>query len=264
MPISLELFLETMESIAPKALASAWDNAGLLIEPRSKELNTILVALDPLPEVALEAARIGADLLLTHHPLFLDGVKHITWDDPDTRAAWILLTNGIGHFAAHTNLDEAPGGVNDALAQRLGLIDVIRLSESNPDAAPLRAGRLAEPETLAAFSQRVNAALGVDSRFAGEPESMVEKVAVCGGAGMSLFENVAKAGADVYVTADIKHHQALAARALGIAIVDAAHDYSELVVLAPLIKRLQERFDELQCIVTLKCSKEERGVFQRA
>ncbi len=81
---------------------------------------------------------------------------------------------------------------------------------------------------------------------------------------MSLFENVAKAGADVYVTADIKHHQALAARALGIAIVDAAHDYSELVVLAPLIKRLQERFDELQCIVTLKCSKEERGVFQRA
>ncbi len=264
MPITLELFLETMESIAPKALAMAWDNVGLLIEPRSRELNTVLVALDPEPEVALEAARMGADLLLTHHPLFKDGVKHLTRDDPDTRAAWILLSSGIGHFAAHTNLDEAPGGVNDALAERLGLLDVIRLSESNPAAAPLRAGRLAAPETLEAFSRRVNTALGVDARFVGDPGRLVERAAVCGGGGMSLFEEAVKAGADVYVTADIKHHQALTARSTGVALVDATHDFSERVVLAPLINRLQERFDALQCIVTLKCSEEERGVFLRA
>ncbi len=264
MLISLELFLETMESIAPKALAFAWDNPGLLIEPRGRELKTILVALDPLPEVALEAARIGADMLLTHHPMFMDGVKRLTREDPETRAAWILLSNGIGHFAAHTNLDEAPGGVGDALAERLGLIDVLRLSESEPAAAPLRVGRLEAPETLAAFSRRVNAALGVDSRFVGEPESRVEKVAVCGGSGMSLLDEAVKAGADVYVTADIKHHQALDARARGIALVDATHEFSERVVLAPLINRLQERFDALQCIVTLKCSEEERSVFRRA
>ncbi len=264
MPVSLELFTEAMESIAPKALALEWDNVGLLIEPVKNELDTILVALDPTPEVALEAVRIGAQLLLTHHPILMGGVKRITREDPETRAAWILLSNGVGHFAAHTNLDEAPGGVNDELAKRLGLVDIARLSETDAAAAPMRLGRLSAPEALSAFSRRVDAALGVESRFAGEPERKVEKIAVCGGAGMSLIEHAVKAGADAYVTADIKHHQALNARSLGVALVDATHDYSERVVLAPLLNRLQARFDALQCILTLKCSTEERGVFRRA
>lgn len=264
MPVPLNTFLEIMEEIAPRGLCEAWDNSGLLIEPEKTELARILVALDPLEQVAEEAVSVNADILLTHHPLFMGGVKHITRDDPATRAAWTLLRNGIGLFSAHTNLDEAPGGVNDVLAGLLGLRDVKRLGEGDPSAAPLRLGALGAPEPLASFIRRVNAALDVEAAYVGDPERLIKSAAVCGGGGMGMLKSAADSGADVYVTADVKHHQALDASALGIALVDATHYASERVILLPLINRLQDRFDALQYNVTLICSSVERSVFRRA
>ena len=109
-------FLAQMEAVAPQALAMDFDNPGLLIGPEKQEIRKVLVAMDCSMATAQEAVDWGADLLLTHHPVFFGGVKAIRPDLPATAAPWLLLRHGIGLFAAHTNLDTAQGGVNDRAA----------------------------------------------------------------------------------------------------------------------------------------------------
>ena len=119
----LKDFLDQMEALAPRALALDFDNPGLLIGPEKQDIRKVLVALDCSLATAKEAVDWGADLLLTHHPVFFGGVKHILPDDPATAAPWLLMRHGIGLFAAHTNLDAAAGGVNDRLCEALGISD---------------------------------------------------------------------------------------------------------------------------------------------
>ena len=129
--MKLHDFLETMEQIAPAALALDFDNAGLLIGPEKEDIRKVFIALDCSLDTAREAIQWGADLLLTHHPVFFGGIKHILPRDPDTAAPWLLLRHGIGLFAAHTNLDAARGGVNDCLCAALGIQDTVPLPPDN-------------------------------------------------------------------------------------------------------------------------------------
>ena len=121
--MKLEDFIAVMERIAPPELAMDFDNVGLTIGTERKEIKKVLVALDCTLETAREAADWGADLLLTHHPLFVNGVKRISPHDPDTAGAYFLMRHGIAHYGAHTNLDSAQGGVNDCLAQAVGVLE---------------------------------------------------------------------------------------------------------------------------------------------
>ena len=114
--MKLNDFINVMDGIAPRELAMDWDNPGLLIGTEKQDIKKVLVALDCSMATAKEAVEWGADLMLTHHPVFFRAVKRILPDDPETAAPYILLRNGIGLFAAHTNLDAADGGVNDCLA----------------------------------------------------------------------------------------------------------------------------------------------------
>ena len=125
--MKLNEFVALMERIAPPQLAIAEDNIGLLIGPDHDEVRRVLVALDLTVRVASEAAAIGADLVLTHHPQFFQGVKRMLPDHPDSAAAYALIRHGIGHYAAHTNYDAAPGGVNDVLAELFGLTGIAPL-----------------------------------------------------------------------------------------------------------------------------------------
>ena len=127
--MKLNRFLEAMERIAPRALALEFDNPGLLVEPNHDENARVLVALDCSTAVAKEAAEWGADLVLTHHPLFFHPVSHMAYSDPESAAACLLIRNGIGLFAAHTNLDAATGGVNDTLCSLLGIREAIPFDE---------------------------------------------------------------------------------------------------------------------------------------
>ena len=120
MTLSSEIF-DYLDTLSPAALALDWDNSGLQVGSRNAPVRKILVALDPFEDVCREAAAMGAELVITHHPLFFNSIKSLTDESAVGRAAAILIQNGIGLFSCHTNLDIAPGGVNDCLARALGL-----------------------------------------------------------------------------------------------------------------------------------------------
>jgi dinuclear metal center YbgI/SA1388 family protein len=233
--VKLNCFLEAMERIAPRALALEFDNPGMLVEPDHDEINRVLVALDCSTVVAKEAVEWGADLVLTHHPLFFHPVSRMAYSSPDTAAACLLLRNGIGLFAAHTNLDAATGGVNDTLCSLLGIRDAIPFDEGVG-----RIGTLKTPVDVRTFQSDVERLLTTQTQFVGNPEKPVSRVAVMGGSGGSSILPAKELGADLLLTGELKHSDAIAAKTIGLNVIVAGHYETERVVLLPLIQRLQE------------------------
>ncbi len=253
--MKLQDFLQMMETVAPLSLAMDFDNPGLLIGTNKPEIKKVLVALDCSMSTAQEAVDTGCDLLLTHHPLFLNGVKRILPDDPETAAAYLLLRNGIALFTAHTNLDAAQGGVNDCLAAALGLHTVVPLLPDNMG----RIGFVRET-TLKGFARFVEEKLIARVRVAGNFAAPVRRVAVLGGAGASEISAAKAAGADTFVTGEMKHHFAIAAQFLGLNVIEAGHYETENVVLLPWIEHLQRLSDDVQYSLTRLESACLRGV----
>lgn len=233
--MKLNEFCELMESIAPKALALDFDNVGLLVELDHDEIKKVLVALDLTLPVAEEAIAGGYDLVLTHHPIFFEPLRSFPAHAPETAAAYALIRHGIGHFAAHTNLDACAGGVNDVLSDMLSLTDVRPLPPENFG----RIGRLEKPMPFSAFAALCETLFRTKGRFVGEPDRLIETVAVVGGSGGSEVDFVHDAGCDVYVTGEIKHNHALAVRHYGFNCCVMGHYETEFPVLKPLITRLQ-------------------------
>lgn len=239
--MKLANFVSLMEQIAPKELALEFDNPGLLIEPDHAEISRVLVALDCTSEVAKEAAAWDADLVLTHHPLFFHPVRHMTYSDPATAAACLLLRNGIGLYAAHTNLDAAHGGVNETLCSLFGIREAIPFDEGVG-----RIGMLKEQEQLSTLAKRVETALQTRALVSGDPEKMVSCIAVMGGSGGDSVRLAAEQGADVLLTGELKHSDALDAKMLGMSLIVAGHYETEAIVLEPLMKRLQNDCFDVQ------------------
>lgn len=208
------------------AWAAEWDSVGLVCGDPEADVSRIVVAVDPVEVVVAEVLDAGAQLLLTHHPLFLGGTDSVAASTPKGGLVHRLITGGVALYVAHTNADVACPGVSDALADALGLVDVRPLDPSREQGLG-RIGELTEPMTLRAFVAAAAAALPTTSsgvRGAGDPDKSVLKVAVCGGSGGDLAAAAATAGADVLLTSDLKHHRSSEALAdHGIALVDAAH-----------------------------------------
>ncbi|TDC53924.1 Nif3-like dinuclear metal center hexameric protein [Jiangella ureilytica] len=229
-PARLADVVAAAERLYPPELAESWDAVGLVCGDPDAQVGRILFAVDPVAAVADEALVWGADLIITHHPLFLRAVHGVPATTPKGRLVHRLITGGVALFTAHTNADRAAPGVNDALAAALGLEDtrpLVPADGGDPALGLGRVGRLPRPEPLAAFAHRVAGALPVTAagiRAMGDPHAVVETVAVCGGAGDSLLGAVRAAGADVYVTADLRHHPSSeAGEAGGPALVDVSH-----------------------------------------
>ena len=241
--------LSFIESIAPVSMKEDWDHVGLNCGHLDKEVHTVLVALDPFKNVCKEAKDIGADLLVTHHAL-LWNQGFITDADQQGKNALYLIENGIAHINAHTNLDCAPGGVNDVLASVLGLAKVQVIEPQGTDDngnewGLLRQGVVPE-QTLAAFLSKVKAALDCPVLKYVAGDKLVHNVAVGGGACCSELQSVADAGCDTFVTSDIKYNQFWDAQALGINLIDAGHFYTENPVCAALAQKLAAAFPEVQ------------------
>ena len=213
--------------------AEDWDAVGLVCGDPRAPVRRVLVAVDPVAATVDEALDLGADLLLTHHPLLLRPVSSVAATTPAGRLVHRLVTGGCALLAAHTNADIAADGVSDALAAALGLGPVTPVvpSVGNPSAGLGRVGELAVPTTLAAFAVRVRDALPVTAhgiRVAGDPDRAVRRVAVLGGSGGDLLDAARATGADVVVTSDLKHHVTVDFVAGGgPAVVDVAHFASE-------------------------------------
>ncbi len=254
--MQLEGLIKIFEEAAPPALAESWDNPGLLIEPELSDITKVLVALDCTVEVAQEAVRLGAQLVLTHHPLFFSPVRRIHHSAPDTAAAYQLIRHGIGLYAAHTNLDSAMNGVNDALADILGLVDIRPLQRPDEPLSPEtqgigRVGRLASPMSLQAFCKRAGELLNAPVRFAGDPALLVTKLAVVGGSGGDFLETARDAGAQALLTGEAKHHEGLAAPVFNMGLIVAGHYETEHPALAPLIRGLQTALSRVQCSIEI-------------
>ena len=246
--MELKRFCACMEEIAPRALALDFDNVGLLVEPDHTEIKKVLLALDCTTITAREAVELGVDLLVTHHPQFFHGVKSIGFSSPETGAAALLLRHGIGHFAAHTNLDAAEGGVNDTLAELLELRDVAPIPPENIG----RVGTLPQPMRLSDLAGRCNRLLDSHGGYAGDPDRLVSRVAVLGGAGGGDIEYAQEAGAEAYLTGEAKHNQILEARERDLPLILCGHYETERVVLKSLQDRLQILAPDVQYTITLR------------
>lgn len=233
-----------LEELYPPESAAAWDRVGLVTGDLDQPVRRILFALDPTLAVIEEAAEWDADLLVTHHPLLLRGVHSVATSSAKGASVTRLVVADIALFVAHTNADVADPGVSSVLADALGLTSQRALSQIEGSAAG-RVGELPVPESLAQFADRVAAALPPTAggiRVAGDPDGQVSTVAVMGGAGDDQFDAVRASGADVYVTADLRHHPALEAREEARDgtpyLIDAGHWATESLWLASVRDRL--------------------------
>ena len=227
--------------LAPRALAADWDNVGLLVGRPDREVCKILVALDITESVADEAERMGADLIVAHHPVIFHPAKSVTDRDPAGRLLLRLVEAGLSAVCMHTNLDAARGGVNDALAAALGLEDAAPVSEGGIE----RIGTLPAALLLPEFLARVKAALSPNGMRYADGGRPVRKVAVGGGACGDFLWEAAALGCDAFVTADLKYNHFLDAQALGLTVIDAGHFPTEDVVCSVLVRYLGERFPGL-------------------
>ncbi|MGH3327427.1 MAG: Nif3-like dinuclear metal center hexameric protein [Streptomycetales bacterium] len=220
-----------LEELYDPRWAEPWDAVGLVCGDPAAEVRRVLFAVDPVEAVAQEAVQRGADLVVTHHPLFLRGVHGVPATTPKGRIVHRLLGGGIALHVAHTNADVAAPGVSDALAAALGLEPGPPLVPQGTDPVGRRGiGRicaLREPESLRDFARRAAGALPRTAgglRVAGDPERTVRTIAVAGGAGDGYFTEARSAGVDVYLTADLRHHPASESLEHGRpALVDASH-----------------------------------------
>jgi dinuclear metal center YbgI/SA1388 family protein len=223
---TLAAVVATIERRYDPALAQDWDSVGLVCGDPAASVSRVHFAIDPVEPVADEAIAVGAQLLVTHHPLFLGGTDSVAATTWKGRVVHRLIPHGVGLYVAHTNADVAPDGVSDALAALLGLSDVKPLTPDTPLGLG-RIGSLVQPTTLREFLAEVAKLLPATRwgvRAAGDPEREIRRVVVAGGACGDLAETAARLGADVLLTSDLKHHRASEALAdTGIALIDAAH-----------------------------------------
>lgn len=223
--------ITALENLWPAERAESWDAVGTVVGDPDQEVSRVLFAVDPVQEIVDEAVKLGADLLVTHHPLYLRGTTTVAASTFKGRVVHTLIKNDIALHVAHTNADTADPGVSDALAGALDLRVVGPLVPDPTDPEGRRGlGRVCEtdqPLTVRELADRAAARLPATAqgiRVAGDPGAPVRKVAVSGGSGDSLFDHVRAAGVDAFLTADLRHHPASEARAQHpLALLDAAH-----------------------------------------
>ena len=219
--------MQIMEKEFPLETAYEWDNCGLLLGDKNKEVTKIFLTLDVTEETAKEAVSCGADMIISHHPLLFGGTKRITSETPEGRTIMLLLENKISVYAAHTNCDVAKNGINARLAELFELSDVENLEDSGLG----RIGKLKKEISLSDFAELVKERLSTPFvRIAGDEKRMIKTVAIGSGACSDSIPVAVLKGADVMLTADTKYHEMLNCTACGIAVIDAGHYPTEIIV----------------------------------
>ncbi len=251
--------MSTIDRLWPLEGAEPWDAPGLVTGDPDAPVERVLLAVDAVGSTVDEAIEAHADLLITHHPLLLRGVTTIAEDRYKGALLARLIRARCALLAAHTNADVVERGTSAVLAGRLGLLDARPIVPGADPALGLgRVGRLAEPTTLGRLARRLAEILPATAtgvRASGEFDAPVETVAVCGGAGDSLLGDPAVRAADVYVTADLRHHPASEAReqALlggGPALIDVSHWASEWLWLDEAAAQLRAEHPDLEVRVS--------------
>ncbi len=228
-----------IDSFAPFAAQASWDNSGLLLGDAGREVRKALVCLDLTKEAAVFAAREGCGLIVSHHPVIFRSLKAIS----SASVFWPLIQNDICVISAHTNLDKAPGGVNDTLCALL--FSSYEKCGETPGDGFLNIGifdkAMDASETAAFLKERLGGAV----RYI-DGGKKICKAAVCAGSGGEFYKEAAALGCDALITGDADHHDFLDAAALGLSTFAAGHYETEYPIVPVLAKRLADRFPEIE------------------
>ena len=227
-------FYGYLNSIAPFETQEDWDNNGMLVGDMDAEVKKVAVVLDITHEEIKKAKAIGADLIISHHPVIFNPIKSVTRGS----VPYELVASSINALCCHTPLDIADGGTNDSLAKLLG-IEVTRTEDPI-----LRLGTV-EPTTAENLAGKIAKTLNTKVRYA-DAGRKIEKIAICTGAGCSLIE--AAGEIDAFITGDASHHNFLDCIQTGITLIAAGHYETEIVVVPVLVKKLQAQFPDIEII----------------
>lgn len=227
-------FYGYLNSIAPFETQEDWDNSGILVGDMDAEVKKAAVVLDITHEEIKKAKAIGADLIISHHPVIFNPIKSVTRGS----VPYELVASSINALCCHTPLDIADGGTNDSLAKLLG-IEVTRTEDPI-----LRLGTV-EPTTAENLAGKIAKTLNTKVRYA-DAGRKIEKIAICTGAGCSLIE--AAGEIDAFITGDASHHNFLDCIQAGITLIAAGHYETEIVVVPVLVKKLQAQFPDIEII----------------
>ncbi|MDR0519679.1 MAG: Nif3-like dinuclear metal center hexameric protein [Clostridiales Family XIII bacterium] len=270
MSVPVNELIGAIEEKFPLHLQENWDSSGwqIALPPVEGGVSRILVALEITREIIAEAKDLGAELIVEHHPLMFGKLANIdaTASAPGPEGAYIaaLIESGISVYAAHTTFDTADGGMNDALASALGLTGVKGFPSAAgagalglPDGAedgdggkwihPIgRKGSLPAPVSFGVMAREAAGIFGMEGRLKtiGDPEATVRTVALCGGAGGDFVTDAIKEGVDLYITSDVKHHEAQWAREKGLMLIDGGHWGTEKIFVPEMAKFLREKFGD--------------------
>ncbi len=229
-----------MNNWADPELIDTWDNTGFQVGDAEKNIEKILVSLD-LDRKLLDYAIDGNyDMIITHHPLIFKPIDSITTENHKEKIIYDLIRSNIVAYNAHTNLDQAKGGVSEELGKILGLEQMTTLSLSEVEDGGYGKVGYIEAQNLKQYADFIKEKLDIDYlTIYGQVDKKIEKVAVCGGAGSDFIYDAYRNNVDLYVTGDIKYHEAQMADELGVSIVDPGHFHTEKPIL-PVIKKYLE------------------------
>jgi dinuclear metal center YbgI/SA1388 family protein len=234
-----------LDDFAPRRLAAEWDNVGLLVGDARRSAERIMTCLTITPLSVQEAVTEKAELIVTHHPFPFRELKRVTADTSDGRMLLELITAGIAVYSPHTAFDSARSGINQRLAEGLGLSDIGPLVSDSVD-QKLGTGRYGFPEssaTLGRIATRLKDFLNLSGvHVVGKTQMPVRAVAVACGSGGELLEAAHRAGCDCFVTGEARFHTYLAAEALGLGLILAGHYASERFAVERLAELLAAQF----------------------
>lgn len=232
-----------INKLAPYSTQCSWDNCGMLIGSLKNKVKKIGFALDLTKETLEDAKANGVDLIVTHHPVIFKAQKNFL----EGNIAFEAAVSGISVVSAHTCFDCAEGGVNDVLCDVLGIKDYVGVESEECQLPMARIGTISKTDTTT-FAKLVAQKLSTVCRVV-NCYNDIEKVAVCGGAGMSFLSDVIKMGADCYVTGDISHHDMLFAKDLGITVIAAGHFETEVISMNALKAYIEKEFDSIETVL---------------
>jgi dinuclear metal center YbgI/SA1388 family protein len=257
-----------LDERAPFRFKASWDQCGLQVGDPEAGVGRVLVALDPSSGSISEAERLGCDCLVTHHPLLFSALYSVRLDQFPGNLIAKALCKSIHLIAAHTNLDVARDGTNDQLASLLLLRDVEALDfdrsfqHEGLYGGMGRVGFLPHPVPLETLVERVRETLGIQgARVVGERRKQVHRVALCTGSGGSLVEKAISSGSQVYITGDVKYHDAQRAMEAGLAVIDVGHFASERIVVQPVVEYLRSRAARDKVEIEVLAASEESDPF---
>ncbi|MBC5631127.1 Nif3-like dinuclear metal center hexameric protein [Clostridium sp. NSJ-6] len=244
--------IEVMETLAPTFLKEDFDNVGLMVGDREKEVKKVLVALDCTLKVVQEAKDNNVDLIITHHPLIFRRPNNITTDTLQGKKIIELIKNNISLYSSHTNLDSAKKGLNDSIPGLLGY-DTSEILETNKRDSEAGLGRLVKLEkatTLEDIINKVKATFNINNLRVVKGKDEVNKIAIINGSGQDFIGRAISKGADCIITGDTTYHFASDYKEMGINIIDAGHFASEQIVFFNVMKNIIDKFNDVEFILS--------------